>query len=132
MTFTNVLASRLSDQDNYNALCSCPDQPDQCQQCQRSQSWATSKWRPQNWKHWPLIKKSLIVVLVLTFVIWLLVYLILHFKNDRPANPDQEPNKAIWWITFTYVRNIFCEAYYDHYDEMLKATKLFQFFCSPY
>ena len=95
MTFTNVIASRLSDQDNYNALCSCPDQPDQCQQCQRSQSWAASKWRPQNWKHWTLIKKSLIGILVLTFVIWLIVYLILHFKNDSPANPDQELNKAI-------------------------------------
>ena len=46
----------------------------------------TSKWRPQNWTHWPLIKKSLIFTLVLAFFIWILVYLILHFKNDKPED----------------------------------------------
>lgn len=84
MSFTNVISSRLSEQDNsYDALCSCQDQ--NCQ-CQHNQAWATSKWRPQNWTHWPLIKKSLIFTLVLAFFIWILVYLILHFKNDKPED----------------------------------------------
>ena len=84
MSFTNVLSSRLSDQDNsYDALCSCQDQ--NCQ-CQHNQAWTTSKWRPQNWTHWPLIKKSFIFTLVLAFFIWILVYLILHFKNDKPED----------------------------------------------
>ena len=79
--FGNILSSsRLSDQDNYDALCTCQDQ---CN-CQKNQIWATSKWRPENWPHWPIIKRGLIMLLVLTFIIWLLVYLILHFQNDTP------------------------------------------------
>ena len=95
MSFTNVLSSRLSEQDNsYDALCSCQDQNCHCQQ---NQAWTTSKWRPQNWTHWPLIKRSLIFTLVLAFFIWILVYLILHFKNDKPEDLKSQDDHQHQW-----------------------------------
>ena len=67
--------------ETYNALCSCTD-VEQCQ-CRQNQAWMTFKWRPQNWHHWDLVKKLFIYAAISCLLIWLLVYLILHFYLQR-------------------------------------------------
>ena len=69
--------------NNYDALCSCTDvEKEQCH-CRQNQAWTTFKWRPQNWHHWPLLKKTLIYIAVGVLLIWLFIYLILHFYLQR-------------------------------------------------
>ena len=69
--------SSMSNENSYDALCSCQDL-EGCR-CRQNQAWTTFKWKPQNWHHWPLIKKCLIYAGISCLLIWLLVYLILHF-----------------------------------------------------
>ena len=69
--------SSMSNENSYDALCSCQDL-EGCR-CRQNQAWTTLKWKPQNWHHWPLIKKCLIYAGISCLLIWLLVYLILHF-----------------------------------------------------
>ena len=71
-----------SEENGYNALCSCQELGQNCN-CSQKQNWKTSKWRPQNWEHWPLIKKGLIISALIALLIWLFVYLILHFYLER-------------------------------------------------
>ena len=74
--------SNSSNENNYDALCSCTDIEQQCQ-CRQNQAWNTFKWRPQNWHHWPLVKKTLIYAAIGLLLLWLLGYLILHFYLER-------------------------------------------------
>ena len=73
--------SSSSNENNYDALCSCTD-IEQCQ-CRQNQAWNTFKWRPQNWHHWPLVKKILIYAAIGLLLLWLLGYLVLHFYLEK-------------------------------------------------
>ena len=77
---TMTASTSTNDTNNYDALCSCQD--NQCH-CKKNQIWQTSKLRPTNWQKWPLVKKVLIYGAISGLVLWLLVYLILHFYYER-------------------------------------------------
>merc|ERR1719270_563851 len=77
--------STSSSPDTYDALCQhCQGQ---CH-CRQQQLWTTSKWRPDNWPQWPLIKKVLIGTAIFALLTWLLVYLILHFYLEAKDSDD--------------------------------------------
>ena len=80
------ILSSSSQENTYDALCQhCQGQ---CH-CRQQQIWTTSKWRPDNWPQWPLIKKVLIAAAIIALITWLLVYLILHFYLEaKDSNED--------------------------------------------
>lgn len=77
-----LAAASTSQETGYNALCACQELGQPCN-CKQNQNWSTSKWKPQNWNHWPLVKKTLIIFGFTALCIWLLVYLIFHFYLAR-------------------------------------------------
>lgn len=73
-------------QEGYQVLCPCSvEDGSQCQCKHRRQLWSKNSLIPCNWDSWPLIRKCLVGVAVATPIVWLIVYLVLHFYYSKDS-----------------------------------------------